>query len=220
MPEEATKKNPAKVLYLLHGLTDDHSIWTRRTSIERYVAGKNICVIMPTTQRGFYTDMKHGYKYWSYISEELPILMRNMLNISDKREDTFAAGLSMGGYGAVKLGLRQPERFRAVATLSGALDMAKHKDLLWEYEDVFGKEISPEDDIFVLLDSAKEKNTELPKIIQFCGTEDFLYEDNIAFRDKALKLGYDIDYFEGEGNHGWDYWDTNIVKVVDMICKL
>ena len=90
-------------LYLLHGMSDDHTIWQRRTSIERYVADKALAVVMPTTHLGWYTDMYIGYKYWTFISQELPAICRRFFPMmSDRREDTFAAGLSMGGYGAFK----------------------------------------------------------------------------------------------------------------------
>ena len=95
-------------LYLLHGLSDDHTIWQRRTSIERYVSLLDLAVVMPAVHRSFYTDMAHGYRYWTFISEELPALARSFFPLSDAREDNFVAGLSMGGYGAFKLGLTHP----------------------------------------------------------------------------------------------------------------
>src|SRR5690554_3142250 len=95
-----------RTLYLLHGLSDDHTIWLRRTSIERYVAALGIAVVMPAVNRSFYTDMHHGAAYWTFISEELPSLARSFFPLSDLREDNFVAGLSMGGYGSFKLALR------------------------------------------------------------------------------------------------------------------
>jgi S-formylglutathione hydrolase FrmB len=112
-------------LYLLHGLSDDHTIWMRRTSVERYAAAKNLAVIMPAVGRSFYQDMASGPRYWSFLSEELPALCQRWFPLSSSREETFAAGLSMGGYGALRLGLLQPDRFGAVASLSGALDVAR-----------------------------------------------------------------------------------------------
>ena len=133
IPQESTRQigmesRPARAayptLYLLHGLSDDHTIWMRRTSIERYAAAKNIAVVMPAVGRSFYQDMASGPRYWTYLSEELPRLMRQFFPLSSLREDNFAAGLSMGGYGALRLGLACPERFAAAASLSGALDLA------------------------------------------------------------------------------------------------
>lgn len=107
--EQCVTGNLHPTLYLLHGLSDDDSIWLRRTSIERYVAQMGIAVVMPQVHRSFYTDMAAGGQYWTFISEELPALARSFFPLSAKREDNFVAGLSMGGYGALKLGLRKPE---------------------------------------------------------------------------------------------------------------
>jgi len=104
------------VLYLLHGLSDDHTIWQRRTSIERYAEARQIAVVMPAVGRSFYTDMAAGPAYWTYVSEEIPALASALFPLSDQRRDCCVAGLSMGGYGALKLGLRCPGRFAAAAT--------------------------------------------------------------------------------------------------------
>ena len=85
------------VLYLLHGMSDDHSTWIRRTSVERYATQYGLALVMPNAHRSYYTDMACGLKYWTYVSEELPRLMHTFFKISDRREDTFVAGLSMGG---------------------------------------------------------------------------------------------------------------------------
>src|SRR4051812_22076552 len=122
MTGDAGDEAPA-VLYLLHGLSDDDTIWLRRTSIERYAAPLGLAVVMPQVHRSFYTDEAYGGRYWTFVSEELPELVARFFRVSERREDTFVAGLSMGGYGALKLALRQPERFAAAASLSGALDV-------------------------------------------------------------------------------------------------
>ena len=124
--ENVTGTGLHPTLYLLHGMSDDDSIWLRRTSIERYVASLGIAVVMPQVHRSFYTDMAEGGQYWTFISEELPKLARSFFPLSPKREDNFVAGLSMGGYGAFKLALRKPDQYAAAASLSGALDMAAH----------------------------------------------------------------------------------------------
>src|SRR5688572_8749608 len=113
----------APVLYLLHGLSDDHTIWQRRTSIERYAAPLGLAVVMPAVHRSFYTDERHGGRFWAFLSDELPALVGEFFRVSARREDTYVAGLSMGGYGAFKWALRQPERFAAAASMSGALDV-------------------------------------------------------------------------------------------------
>lgn len=218
-----TKGELHPTLYLLHGLSDDDSIWLRRTSIERYVAHLGMAVVMPQVHRGFYTDMAEGGRYWTFISEELPALARSFFPLSPKREDTFVAGLSMGGYGAFKLGLRKPDTFAAAASLSGALDMVHHS-LNWEdptkkspeYERIFGKHSIKDtpDDLLWLLKEVDRSNGPKPLLYQCCGTEDFLYEDNQTFRKACAKTSLSLTYEEGPGEHEWGYWDTKIRDVL------
>ncbi|SDS39381.1 S-formylglutathione hydrolase FrmB [Paenibacillaceae bacterium GAS479] len=214
------------VLYLLHGLSDDHSIWLRRTSIERYAADYGIAVVMPTVHRGFYTDMKIGGKYWTFISEELPDIASSLFPLSEQREQNFAAGLSMGGYGSFKLGLRKPDRFAAVASLSGALDIGsiyERQDIMqpWEIESIFGKREEAAgglDDLFHLAEQvALLPPEDQPQFFQSCGTEDFLYPDNLAFHTHAVKLGLSLTVEYGPGDHNWSYWDEQIKRVLDWL---
>ncbi|MBB6674771.1 alpha/beta hydrolase [Cohnella nanjingensis] len=213
------------VLYLLHGLSDDHTIWQRRTSIERYVSGMNLAVVMPTVYRGFYTDMKQGYAYWTFISEELPHIAQTLFPLSDRREDNFVAGLSMGGYGAFKLGLRRPDRFAAAASLSGALDIlaldVEGAPLSRrEYANVFGggeAATGSDDDLLAVAERLKQSGVPAPKLFQCCGTEDFLYEDNQRFLGRARELGLDLTYEEEPGDHDWAYWDKKIQRVLEWL---
>lgn len=212
-----TVKHPT--LFLLHGMSDDCSIWLRRTSIERYVAPRGLAVVMPEVGRSYYTDMAHGLKYWTFISEELPRIARSFFPLSDKREDNFVAGLSMGGYGAFKLALRKPESFAAAASLSGALDIkrAVKSWLKAEGGNIFGdtRRINgSENDLFSLARKAKKQGMALPKLYQVCGTEDFVYQDNVKFKRHAERLKLDLDYHEGPGSHEWGFWDNRIRDVL------
>jgi putative tributyrin esterase len=219
------KKEKYPTLYLLHVLSDDHTIWQRRTSIERYVSDMGIAVVMPNVGRSFYTDMKHGYNYFTFISEELPEIARQFFPLSDKREDNFAAGLSMGGYGAFKLALRCPNKYAAAASLSGAVDMAirvKSNEIqdTTELENIFGNLNSiknSENDLFYLAKNVSASNGPKPKLYQCCGTEDFLYEDNIKFKNFIEKTNLDYTYEEGPGVHEWKYWDDQIQKVLKWL---
>lgn len=207
-------------LYLLHGLSDDHMQWLRATSIERYVAGTQLAVVMPAVHRSFYQDMRLGVKYWSYVSEELPALVRHAFPLSARREDNFAAGLSMGGYGAFQLGLRRPENYAAVASLSGALDLRGRfeKGLMppGEVDAIFDPAIGvPEtSDLMKLLASNLKNGVDLPRLYAACGTEDFLWEDNVRFRDFAKELGVPLTWEQGPGAHDWGYWDMMIQDVL------
>lgn len=222
--ENVKRPGPHKTLYLLHGLSDDDTIWVRRTSIERYAAAYGIAIVMPQVHRSFYTDMAHGEKYWEFISEELPELARSFFPLSAEREDNFAAGLSMGGYGAFKLALRRPDRFAAGASLSGALDIASMTEngdnpragLL---DTIFGEQKvrGSEDDLLFLLDRTAKASAPKPKLYQCCGTEDFLYKDNQTFKKAAESSGLDFTYEEGPGEHEWGYWDTMIQRVLEWL---
>ncbi len=216
-------------LYLLHGLSDDHSIWLRRTSIERYAAAYGIAIVMPNAHRSFYTDMKQGGQYFTFMTEELPRLAESFFPLSTRREDRFVAGLSMGGYGALKLGMSLPERYAAAASLSGATDLegmytvrAKN-DPIWEEEvkrifGTFDEMKGSKNDLFYLASQlAKQKSADVPKLYQCCGTEDFLYEGNIRFRDYVRKLGLELTYEEEPGEHEWGYWDMKIQRVLEWL---
>ncbi|SHF16154.1 S-formylglutathione hydrolase FrmB [Caldanaerobius fijiensis DSM 17918] len=223
--EGRTIRSKHPTLYLLHGLSDDHTIWLRRTSIERYVAPLGLAVVMPAVGRSFYTDMKNGYRYWTFISEELPEIARSFFPLSDKREDNFVAGLSMGGYGAFKLALRCPDKYAAAASLSGALDIVNlvknaAEPMASEFYNIFGDPQTVEgsdNDLYYLAQKVAQSQGPKPKLYQCCGTEDFLYQGNIAFRDYCQKLGLDITYEEGPGQHEWGFWDKYIQNVLKWL---
>ncbi len=214
----APRKYPT--LYLLHGLSDDDTIWLRRTSIERYVEALDLAVIMPQVHRSFYVDMVHGGKYWTFLSEELPRLAQAFFPLSGCREDTFVAGLSMGGYGALKWALRHPERFAAAASLSGGVNRARmalnpNRDFKLVYGDnrVFGTE----NDLFWLLKNCHLSADQKPNLFLACGTEDFAYDDNVLFRDACRQSGFDYVWVDGPGSHEWSYWDAMIQQVVTWL---
>lgn len=205
-----------KCLYLLHGLSDDHTIWLRRTSIERYAQEYGICVVMPFGGRSFYTDMQYGEKYYTYIAEELPRLMTDMFPISDKREDTYIAGLSMGGYGALKIGLKKGERFGAAAGLSSVADIIGSSELFKDVLiPVFGETLAipSREDLFALAEE-HDAHPLKPRIYMAVGKEDFLYESNCKLREKFQTLHYDYTYCEAAGTHSWEFWDEQIQFVL------
>ncbi|WP_169084810.1 alpha/beta hydrolase [Paenibacillus sp. PL91] len=211
-----SSKKLHKTLYLLHGLSDDDTIWSRRTSIERYVAELGLAVVMPNVHQSFYTDMEYGNKYWTFLTEELPAIARSFFPLSDAREDNYVAGLSMGGYGAFKWALRHPDRIAAAGSLSGALDMATHIKQPDHMKPLFNliygdKEIKgTNEDLLHLVAELSSSNLPKPALYQCCGTEDFLYHDNLAFRDACKQADFPLTYVEGPGSHEWGYWDTHI----------
>ncbi|NUR29163.1 MAG: esterase family protein [Catenulispora sp.] len=203
------------VLYLLHGLSDDDTIWLRHTSIERYAGQRGLAVVMPQVHRSFYADEAYGLRFWTFLSQELPEIVGRFFRVSARPEDTYVAGLSMGGYGAFKWALHHPGRFAAAASLSGALDLDRRvrEDDTGLFRHVFGDQpiAGTGADLLALLD---QPNTELPRLYAACGTEDFLYEDNLTFVAACQKAGIPITTDFGPGDHEWGYWDVQIQKVL------
>ncbi len=216
-----------KTLYLLHGKSDDHTIWQRRTSIERYATEYGIAVVMPAVHLSFYSNLPNGMRYWDYVSEELPGICRTFFpQLSAKREDNFAAGLSMGGYGALKFGLLKNEQFGAVASLSGALDIALSvEDPAFAnsklfYQSVFGdmeRFAGSPNDLMAAAQKLHDTGGVKPKIYIWCGKQDFLYAQNISAKNKLRALQFDVTYEESDGDHQWKYWDDKIRRVLEWL---
>jgi len=221
----------APVLYLLHGLSDDHTIWMRRTSIERYVAPLGLAVVMPSVDRSFYRNLPAGGAYWDFISQELPAVVQQFFRISSRREETFVAGLSMGGYGAFKLALRCPEKFAAAASLSGVLDFPAWTERSKEGNGMPAREmpgllgpemrcIPDEDDLFTLARqrvAEAGQGVEIPRLYTVCGREDFLYDDNVRFINFTREIGLPLEVREETGSHSWDFWDQEIQGVLNWL---
>ncbi|MEO5854250.1 MAG: alpha/beta hydrolase family protein [Nocardioides sp.] len=204
------------VLYLLHGLSDDHSAWTRYTSIERYAAARGLAVVMPAVHRSFYADEAHGHRYWTFVSDELPRVVASFFGVSTRREDTFVAGLSMGGYGALKLGLTHPDRFAAVASLSGAFDlrdMVERREREEIVRRVFDGTVRESDDVYDLLAAADP--AAVPRLYVSCGTEEErLMSANTRLVEQATALGLDVTRDFRPGVHEWGLWDDVIQDVI------
>lgn len=220
------KKFPT--LYLLHGGSGNGLDWTRFTSIERYANDHHIAVVMPEVLGDcFYTDMVHGNNYFTYISEELPVVMERNFPLSPKREDRFVAGLSMGGYGAFKWAFRKPEFFSAAANLSGAsliVDLFSgdwiDKNENSVVNNCFGsldRLRGSEDDTKFLIDRAAAENTDLPALYAAIGTEDFSYDFTRQYVAYAESKGLKIKYEEGPGFHDWKFWDEYIQRVLNWL---
>lgn len=216
--------DPCPVLYLLHGLGDNHAAWARYTGIERYARLKGVAVVMPEVQRSFYRDMAHGLAYFTYIVEELPALCGKMFHLSRRREDSYVAGLSMGGYGALKCGLAYPERYRGCASFSGAVDIVRvleehhSEEYLRELQAVLGMDliIGEGDNLLLLANKvAKLPQTERPDIFLTCGSDDFLREINLGFQQYLRSIPMEFAYQEWPGEHDWDFWNESLRRVLE-----
>ena len=220
------------VVWLLHGLSDDDSCWRDLTSVSRYAREFNFAVVMPDAGRSFYADMACGPRYWSFISEELPSLCRALFPLSEKREENFVAGLSMGGYGALKLALNHPDRYAGVAAFSAVTDIRGWiediavKDVMLAHE--MKMTFSSQDDIsrkncdlFELLEKHASEKRVLPPLFHACGEDDFLIRYNRKFRDSVKMLGFEnYTYLEEPGVHNWEFWDRNIYRALKFFQEL
>lgn len=216
------------VVYLLHGAYGDCSSWIRFSNIERYAQTHNIVAVAASVENSLYQDMVHGNQYFTYMTEELPSYITTLFPVSKKREDTYIAGFSMGGYGAWYLGLSHPERYSKIAGMSAAMDidgLAKGCldgtiDGPFPWKDAFADPNSlagTDKDIFELYRRCKEKGI-VPELYQACGTEDFLYQMNLDAKERLIKMGAEITYSETSGAmHNWDYWDKEINKILDWM---
>jgi len=214
-----------KILYLLHGLSDDCTAWLHKTRITEYARNNNYIVIMPEVQRSFYSDMAHGSKYFTYVACELPEICEKIFNLKHKRENTFVAGLSMGGFGAMKCGLIRPDFYAACASFSGALDMktrveeAKRtgQNQLPEMAAILGEALNYPDnsDLFHLARVAVRQPMK-PRVLITCGDADFLLEDNRRFNGHMQALNYGHIYMEWPGQHNWGFWEDCLPITFDF----
>jgi putative tributyrin esterase len=216
-------EDPPPVLYLLHGMSDDATTWVRRTSVERYVAPLGLAVVMPQVHRSFYNDEVYGGRFWTFLSEELPALVHHFFRVSERREDTFVAGLSMGGYGALRWALREPQRFAAAASLSGVLDLVRRTTGRERPEDprmterIFSDVPVAGTDADLMHLVAQADPASLPALRAWCGQQDPLLEDNRTFVGACADAGLPVELVEGPGEHDWAYWDARIVDVLDWL---
>ena len=228
IPEKCRNSTePYKTLWLLHGLTDDHTAWRRFSSIERYANEWGIAVVMPGVDRSWYTNTAYGVNYFNFVAKELPEVCRGLfIGMSAKREDNIVAGLSMGGYGALKLALSCPEQYGACISLSGSLDVTRKGRTynLEEWKSIFGYQIESaldlagsEHDLFFLSTKNKEEGKPFPKLYLWCGLEDTLIDINRLFDKHLENLCVEHVYKESEGNHYWKWWDLHIQDGVKYV---
>lgn len=220
------------VLYLLHGHTDNHTAWLRRSNMEAYLhhSELNMICVCPGMQNFWYTDMVNGWAYFTYMTVELPNFIQTVFRASDKREDRFIAGLSMGGYGALQIALKHPERYAAAASFSGGLDVAhmsvgQSADAVtpMEMKAVFGTEnpnelIGSSFDLYHTVDEIVDSGKPMPKLYVSCGTADELYGVHLDFCKYLKDKGVPFTQYEKEGlAHEWDFWDSEGRRLIDWL---
>lgn len=225
------EEKPYKTLYLLHGIFGNYTDWVCGSRIQRYAEENDLVVVMPSGDNAYYVDQPTANNFYGkFIGEELVALTRKMFPLSRKREDTFIGGLSMGGYGAVRNGLKYSDTFGCIVCLSGALHVeemaARTKDDGFFIESksfaeaCFGdlsKLLNSDMDPRHLVKQLKQRGKDLPKIYMACGDKDSLLAVNKDMAAFLEKQGADVTFEVGPGAHEWDFWDTYIKKAIDWL---
>ena len=217
-----------KTLILLHGLSDNWAAWPYRSRILSYAESHGVAVIMPEVQRSFYQDMLNGERYFQYVANELPLLAADLFNISVAPDDLMVAGLSMGGYGALRCALTYPDRYCAVGAFSSAcwieslMTHAQEEHAQWDYapmvRGMFGNPpVIPEDAKIKTL-AKRAAGSRLP-IMMTCGTEDGLYPGNQAMFEELKADGFNVTFDAWPGVHEWGFWDKSISMFLDRFAK-
>ncbi|MGD9562534.1 MAG: alpha/beta hydrolase [Pyrinomonadaceae bacterium] len=210
------------VIYLLHGLTGHFDNWTSLTEIESYSAAMGVIIVTPEGGNGWYTDAlsKDNENYESYIITELIPEIDRRYRTLGRRDQRAVAGLSMGGYGAIKFGLKYPARFVLAGSFSGALGAAAITEKQFPgaigktIDGIFGpagSEVRKANDPFEIIRHAtSEKIKDFPFLYLDCGTKDFLFQNNREFIDLLLEKGVPHEFRQLPGTHDWKYWDKQI----------
>ena len=229
---------PFRLLILLHGYSGSHGDWLKGANIDQLASMHHVAIFCPSCENSFYIDDKELDAYYEqYICRELPKFAREVFHISDKREDTFIGGLSMGGYGAIRNGLKNPDVFSAILAFSSAVitdGLAKMPDTAPPQSDqaggmgmshsyfvhtfgkpstILGSDVDPRALAKKLMDSGAEK----PRFYMACGAEDFLIENNRALHAYFEEVGLPHYYVEGHGTHEWAYWDKHLTDSLNWL---
>lgn len=239
--EKQKEKKPFKTLYLLHGGMGNYTDWVGGTRIQVWAQDKDLAVIMPSGDNRWYIDDEYGStmfgNYGQYIGEELVQFTRDTFPLSHNREDTFIAGLSMGGYGATVNGLKYHQTFSCIGALSPGYmlgdiipdyDANEHTDLSGMFDGEFARDLirsfgeasklkGSDKDYKGLIKRLMSEGTDIPRFFLACGTSDFILDRSRDFHQFLTGEKVEHTYEEGPGGHDWTFWDTYIKKFIDWL---
>lgn len=205
-----TVKEKYPVLYLLHGMGNSHSDWCSYANVELFAEEQNIAVVMISGENKFYRTEEGGDDFFRFVSEEVPEFVTNLFPVSDRSENTYIAGLSMGGYGALIHGLNHPERFAAIGAFSGAVDVGSEEEK--------AKFAGGPYDIRHLVEKLAAERVKVPPIYLACGEEDMLYQINVDLKDSLAACGMEAKWVSVPGyTHEWRFWNLQIEKFLEWI---
>ncbi|HRE81060.1 MAG TPA: alpha/beta hydrolase family protein [Opitutaceae bacterium] len=226
---------PFPVFYLLHGLSDDATMWLRRSRIEVYLAGLPLIVVMPDGYRGFYTNHDNGPAFARHMGDELPAVIERHFQARSGRAARAIGGLSMGGYGALRVGLAYADRFCSINSHSGAVgwggkfgvegyqDAARARgwddEFVREMIRIFGESPRGSDHDLVSWAQKAQAAGNLPRILMDCGVDDYLLGDNRHLHRELTAANIAHTYLEHAGAHTWDYWDLHVKDALEFHAK-
>ena len=234
-PNDLKMDGEYKAAYLLHGLCGNNKTWLDYSMLPFYAAAGNTVYIMPEVGRSFYSDMKYGARYFTYITEELPEICKNIFHIASEPENTVIVGGSMGGYGALKCALSRPDQYGACGAFSSCclflkegLEEMRNAGMRREYEEKFGAQLTadfysifgsslewtPHADILELAAKARSGGW-MPKLYLTCGTRDPFYQDHLRFCGELEKLPVDFTFEQWEAGHDFDYFNEALKKTIE-----
>jgi putative lysine transport system ATP-binding protein len=219
------------VITLLHGFTGSGDDWVQLSAAGRYAYNNGYILVCPSCENSFYNNMRHGPPWYTILTEYLPTRLSQIFKIPGGREINYLAGLSMGGYGALRTALLNPGRYAAVGAFSGALDIRRLTGLYADNEAVrplfahiFGDDLSIPDDADLLKlapKAAADPRARDLRIFITCGKQDNLehqvYTQNQSFLAAARELPLDITYREWDGSHEWDFFDRSFAEFIGFI---
>lgn len=236
VPTEMTTGNEnynrkMKTLFLLHGYSGSSKDWLLGSSVQELAGKYNMAVVMPSGDNSFYLDGKGtGKAYCQFVGKELVEYTRKVFNLSERKEDTYIGGLSMGGFGAIHTGLYFSDTFGKIVGLSSALIIHNianikedHQDFIADYHyyaSTFGaldQLVHSVNNPEYLIRKWKEEKKAIPPIYMACGTEDFLIEENRAFHKFLVTEEIDVTYIESPGVHNWEFWNRYLEPSIQWL---
>lgn len=230
-PGAARREGPCQTLYLLHGLLGSEYDWVTGTPIRRWAEERDLAVVMPAGENSHYVDRTDARAdFGAFVGSELVELTREIFPLSRRREDTFVAGLSMGGYGALRNGLKYSERFGAIGAFSVPDPLETVKRLRAEsgrltesrrfFESCFGpaeRLAGSDKDLLALAETLCREKRALPRLFLACGDGDPLLPGNRRLAAALRALGFSARYEESEGGHDWDFWTAALRSLLDWL---
>lgn len=217
-----------QTVYVLHGGSDDDTLIHRYTNLERYAEDNCVMTVTAQVKDSFFLDTAYGFRYYTFMTEELPSVMRCLFASSPAREDNFVLGMAMGGNAALMLAMKRPDLYSAAVDLSGGIgcsvDSAYFGQELREWTKIkrltaaFGDAEQAVDGPWDIGRIAREnfaRGVKVPELFMAVGEDDFIRDVVRRDRDALRAIGYPLHYEEAPGlGHEWAFWDQYVRKAL------